>query len=206
MLSLMTASFAEGGSYGRRYSGRYLESTANTSEQINQGRALPLRAGDHDFSMDFADAGGRFQALLPQVPALLEDHAREMPTFYAEYVTGTYAGLYAPEKLVVLANPGTFSSGFPMMHYLYLAGATLVGTPSGQAANCFGNTLPWHLSQTGIGGQVSSMYYVDSPNDPEMGRVLPMDYPLTYDRLASYDFDPNAEYLYALEPLPQLGR
>jgi hypothetical protein len=28
--------------------------------------------------------------------------------------------------------------------------------------------------------------------------VLPLDYPMTYERLASYRFDPNAEYLAAL--------
>jgi hypothetical protein len=44
----------------------------------------------------------------------------------------------------------------------------------------------------------------DFPNDPEMGCVLPMHYLLTYERLASYGFDPNAEFLYALELLPQL--
>ena len=33
-----------------------------------------------------------------------------------------------------------------------------------------------------------------------------MHYPLTYEKLASYDFDPNAEYLYALELLPELGK
>jgi len=30
-------------------------------------------------------------------------------------------------------------------------------------------------------------------------------YPLTYEKPASYDFDANAEYLYALELLPELG-
>jgi hypothetical protein len=92
-----------------------------------------------------------------------------------------------------------------MMRYLYLAGATLVGTPSGQAANCFGNARYWRLNHTGIEGGVSSTYYFDFPNDAEMGRVLPVHYPLTYEQLASHDFDPNAEFLYALELLPQLG-
>jgi hypothetical protein len=204
-LSVSTASFAEGGSMVRRYSGLYLESTGRTLEQINQGRAVPLRAGDYDFSLDFTDDGERFQTLLPQVPAILEEWVREMPTFYAEYEARTYAGYHTPDKVVVLVTPKTFSSGFTMMRYLHVAGATLVGTPSGQAANCFGNTLLWHLSHTGIEGAVSTAYYVDSPNDPEVGRVLPVDYPLTHEQLASYDFDPNAEFLYALELLPQLG-
>jgi hypothetical protein len=86
-----------------------------------------------------------------------------------------------------------------------LSGATLVGTPSGQAANCFGNAKYWRLNHTGIEGDVSSTYYVDFPNDPEMGRTLPGHYPLTYEQLASFGFDPNTEWLYALELLPQLG-
>ena len=42
---------------------------------------------------------------------------------------------FRPENVLVLVTPGTFSSGFTMAKYLYLAGATLVGTPSAQAAD-----------------------------------------------------------------------
>jgi hypothetical protein len=204
LLSVMVASFAEGGSMVTRYSSLYLESSGIALEQLNQGRTVPLRAGDYDFSLDFTDDAERFQALLPQAPAMIEQRAREMPTFYAEYEAGTYAGYYTPSNIVVLVTPMTFSAGFDMLRYLYVAGATLVGTPSGQAANCFGNGRSWQLNHTGIEGIVSTRYHVDFPNDPEMGRVLPMHYPLTYERLASYGFDPNAEFLYALDLLPQL--
>ena len=51
---------------------------------------------------------------------------------------------------------------------------------------------------------MSGTYYNTFPDDPEVGRVLPVHYPLTYETLAAYDFDPNAEYLYALELLPEL--
>jgi hypothetical protein len=205
LLSVQTSSFAEGGSMVRRYSSLYLESTGITLQQINQGRAVPLRPGDCDFSLDFTGDAERFQALLPRAPAMLEQRARDMPTFGVEYVAGTYAGYYTPDKVVVLVTPGTFSAAETMMRYLYLAGATLVGTPSGQAANCFGNQTPWYLNHTHISGGVSTTYYGEFPNDPEMGRVVPMHYPLTYEQLASYGFDPNAEFLYALELLPQLG-
>ena len=205
LLSAQAASFAEGGSMVTRYSSLYLESSGNTLEQINQGRTVPMRVGDYDFFLDFTDDVEGFQALLPQAPALIEERAREMPTFYAEYEAGTYAGYYTPSKIVVLVTPMTFSAGFDMLRYLYVAGATLVGTPSGQAANCFGNGRLWLLNHTGIEGLVSTRYHVAFPNDPEMGRVLPMHYPLTYEQLASYGFDPNAEFLYALELLPQLG-
>jgi hypothetical protein len=84
-----------------------------------------------------------------------------------------------------------------------MAGATLVGTPSGQASNCFGEMIDWGLEHTRIGGGISVSYFNQFPNDPELGRVLPVHYPLTYEKLASYDFDPNAEYLYALELLSE---
>jgi hypothetical protein len=205
ILSVMTASWAEGGSDIRRISSLYLESMGMTLEQFNQSRAVPLRVGDYDFSFDFTDDVEKFQALIPQAPAIYEQHIQEMPTFYAEYEAGTYAGYHTPNKVVVLVTPGTFSAGSTTMRLLYLSGATLVGTPSGQAANCFGNARYWRLNHTGIEGGVSSTYYLDFPNDAEMGRVLPVHYPLTYEQLASYDFDPNAEFLYALELLPQLG-
>ena len=46
---------------------------------------------------------------------------------------------------------------------------------------------------------LSSGYMVAFPDDPEMGKVLRPHYPLTYEKLAEYNFDPNAEVLYALE-------
>jgi hypothetical protein len=205
ILSVMVASMAEGGGEVTRYSNLRLEAIGSTLEQINQGRAVPLRVGDYDFYFDFTDDPERFQSILSQAPALYEERVRGMPTFYAEYEVATYDGYYAPNNVVVLATPSTFSAGFTMLRLLYFSGATLLGTPSGQAANCFGNAQYWRLNHTGIVGGVSSTYWSDFPNDPEMGRVLPVHYPLTYDQLASYGFDPNAEFLYALELLPQLG-
>jgi hypothetical protein len=204
LLNVKAASYAKGGSEVRRYSSLYLKSSSSTLEEINEGRAVPLMVGDYDLLFDFTDNVERFQELLPQAPAYLEDWAREMPTFYAEYASGTYAGYHPLDKVVVLVTPKTYSSGFTMLRYLHVAGATLVGTPSGQAANTCGNGLFWQLNHTGIEGMVSAACYVEFPNDLEMGRVLPVHYPLTYEKLASYGFDPNAEYLYALELLPEL--
>ena len=205
VLSAMMDSLAEGGGDIRRLSNLYLESIGMTLDQVNQGRAVPLQVGDYDFSFDFTDDADKFQALIPHASALYEGHLSEMPTFHAEYQVGTYAGHHTPERILVLVTPGTFSAGATFMRLLYRTGATLVGTPSGQAHNCFGNGKYWRLDQTGIEGTVSSTYYIDFPNDPQMGRVLPVHYPLTYQQLASYGFDPNAEFLYALELLPHLG-
>ena len=90
-----------------------------------------------------------------------------------------------------------------MALYLYRSGATLVGTPSAQAPNSWGNLLEWRLNHSGIEGEVASAFDIAFGDDPEKGRVLPVHHPLTYDKLASYGFDRNAEFLYAMELLKQ---
>jgi len=162
-----------------------------------------LIEGDYNFDDDFTDDEEKVRNLFQEseTPAFLDRWINRSPTFYAEFQSGAYGGYYRPERILVLVNPGTYSSGFTMARHLYLAGATLVGTPSAQASNCFGETIMWELEHTKIGGSVSGSYFNQFPNDPELGRVLPVHYPLTYEKLASYDFDPNAVYLYALELL-----
>ena len=81
----------------------------------------------------------------------------------------------------------------------YRVGAILVGTPSAQAPNSFGSTTGWRLDNTRIEGQAPVIAANHFPDDPKKAHVLPVDYPLTYERLVSCYFDPNAEYLYALE-------
>ena len=88
-----------------------------------------------------------------------------------------------------------------MMHYLHEAGAKIVGRPSAQAGNCFGDLINYRLKNSGISGFVSHKYFELYPDDPERGKVLRPDYELTYDKLASYGFDVNADILWALEIL-----
>jgi hypothetical protein len=78
-------------------------------------------------------------------------------------------------------------------------GAILVGTPPAQAPNSFGAAARWKLNHTGIEGMVPMIAATHFPYHPEKARVLPVDVPLTYERLVSYGFDPNAEYLQVLE-------
>ena len=111
-------------------------------------KSLVIELEAAGFAYDFTDDVETFHALFPLVPATYEGRVREMPTFYAEYEAGTHAGYYTPDKVVVLVTPGTFSAGSTMLRHLYLGGATLVGTPSGQAADCFGNGKKWHLNHT----------------------------------------------------------
>ncbi len=44
------------------------------------------------------------------------------------------------------------------------------------------------------------------PDDPKTGRLLMPQYPMTYEKLASYNFDKNAALLYALEIVNSLNR
>ena len=85
------------------------------------------------------------------------------------------------------------------MRFLYRSGAKLAGTPSGQASNCFGDIIRFELPNSGVSGHVSHKRFSDFPDNPALGRVLPMDYPLMYEKLLEYRFDPNAEVLWAME-------
>jgi hypothetical protein len=177
-------------------------------EAINEDRDIPLILGDYDFTWDFTDDAERFQEMLQQSEEGLlyfEEWYQQAPTFYAEYESGVYEAAYHPEHVIVLIDSETRSAGNNMAVFLHFSGATLVGTPPTQAGNFFGEGLSWQLDHTGIEGTVSQMYATFFPDDPEAGRALPIDYPLTYEVLASYDFDPNAEYLYALDVLAEWG-
>jgi hypothetical protein len=205
-IAVKTYTPATGGGEIRRYSRLYFEGCSNKSiKDYNEGRAVPLIEGDYNFDDDFTDDEEKVRHLCQQseTPAFLDRWVNRSATFYAEFESGAYSGYYRPERILVLVTPRTFSSGFTMARHLYLAGATLVGTPSAQASNCFGESIRWKLEHTRIEGGVSGSYFNTFPNDPEVGRILPVHYPLTYDKLASYNFDPNAEYLYALELLSE---
>ena len=195
-----------GGGHGQRYSALYFETyPAVTLESINEGRDVPLVLGDIDFAGIRADRTGADgdESGRVQTPRRLKTY-RRASTFYAEYESDAYAGHYLPEKVLVLISPWTSSSGLDMTLYLYRAGATLIGTPSAQSPNSYGETLKWRLEHSGIEGEISRSFDIAFGDDPARGRVLPVHYPLTYEKLASYDFDPNATLLYAMELLPEL--
>lgn len=177
-----------------------------TLDEINEGRTLPIQLGGYDFSQFFSGDSETFEAFLAEMgdPGL-DEWYQAAPTFWSEYASATYSGYYLPEHVIVLVSPWTFSSGLTMTRDLYRAGAVLVGTPSGQASNSFGNGLLWHLNNTGLEGQVTRSYFIIVPEESGLGQVLPVLHPLTYSKLASYQFDPNAEFLYALELLPELA-
>jgi hypothetical protein len=161
--------------------------------QINQGRALPLQAGDYDFREEdqYRNKGG--------VSENVDAEIAKSPTFQAIYASGRFAGIYAPSRIIVLSSAMTYSSGFNLMTALKKNGAILVGTPSAQPGNNFGDSLILQLKNTGIQAFVAFKQILTYPDDPALGRCLPMDHRLTYAKLSSFGFDPNAEVLLALE-------
>jgi hypothetical protein len=169
-------------------------------DRINRGRTVPLTRTDYDFSGDWYGRIQRDPSVADQIKT--EFQLREldkMPTFAAEYLSGKYEGYYLPANVMVLISPKTFSSGYTLMYYLYLAGAKIVGTPSAQAGNCFGEPFSFELKHSGLTGTISHKQFVDFHDDSEMGLVLRPHFPMTYDKLKSYAFDPNAEILLALD-------
>jgi hypothetical protein len=192
--------FGAGESGVFRYSHLYFEDRpGETLEAVNADRLVPLVEGDYEFGWSFVN--GEPIAKRTKVPEepLAFRFLWDSPTFRPEFESGAHEGYYHPEKVMVLCDSGTASAGFSVVVAFHRLGAILVGTPSAQAPNSFGAATTWRLNQTGIEGTVPLIAATHFPNDPEKAHVLRVDYPLTYERLASYAFDPNAEYLYALE-------
>ncbi|UCE42848.1 MAG: hypothetical protein JSV17_07840 [Candidatus Aminicenantes bacterium] len=165
-------------------------------EELNEGSPVPLTREDYNLQHDREFQSERSDE---DVAKEMEEFLERGPTFAEEYRAGHYSGYYLPKNVLVLSSANTFSSGWTLMYRLYKAGAILVGTPSSQAGNCFGDTLQFQLDNSKLSGSVSHKYFDMFPDDPEMGRVLRMHHQMTYDKLKSYDFDPNAEILFALE-------
>jgi hypothetical protein len=184
-----------------RYSEYYFRNNSPEDfERINRGRAVPLTRTDYDFSGDWYGRIQRDSSAVNQIKTEFElRELDKMPAFAAEYRSGKYEGYYLPSNVMVLISPKTFSSGYTLMYYLFLAGAKIVGTPSAQAGNCFGEPFSFELQHSGLTGAISHKQFVYFHNDPEMGRVLRPHFPMTYDKLKSYAFDPNAEILFALD-------
>jgi hypothetical protein len=195
----------DGSGHGERYSEMYFKFNPGESlENKNRGRSVPFVLGDIDFDRIFGDTA-RYDSSgnLVDNPARLSNYQRAA-TFWREYESGEYSGYYCPKHVFVLMTPLTSSSGLDFALGLYRSGATLVGTPSAQAPNSWGSRVTWKLDNSGIEGEVSMSFDIAFPNDPERGRVLPVHYPLTYEKLASYEFDPDAIFLYAMEILAEL--
>ncbi|MDH5185769.1 MAG: S41 family peptidase [candidate division WOR-3 bacterium] len=188
-----------------RYSEYYFrENSLEEFERINRGRTVPLAKTDYDFSGDWYGRIQRDSSAVDQIKTEWElRELDKMPSFAKEYRSGKYERYYLPANVMVLSSPKTFSSGYTLMYYLFRAGAKIVGTPSAQAGNCFGEPFDFELQHSGLTGTISHKQFVEFHDDPEMGRVLRPHFPMTYDKLKSYAFDPNAEILLALDACQQ---
>jgi hypothetical protein len=183
----------------KKYSEYFFDHNDVDFEELAADFSFPLLRDDYDFRLDGIHGGGWTPE---RAHARLRETVGWMPTFSAEYDSGEYSGYYCPKQVVVLVSPSTFSSGFTMMLRLWQAGAILVGRPSTQAGNHFGDTVSFELEHSKIQGSVSRKAYTYFPEEPFTGHVLHPQHELTLDVLADYDFDPNVEILWAEETLP----
>jgi len=176
-----------------RYSDLYFQlyTTASLTE-INKGRSVALEKGDYDFQDE-----ERYRARRGNDE--FDAEIATSPTFMNVYRSGQFDGAYTPPNIIVLSTTLTYSSGFNLLTALQRHGATIVGTPSAQPGNNFGDSLILQLKNTKIQAFVAYKQIVTFPDDPAKGRCLPVDHLLTYSKLVSYGFDPNAEVLMALE-------
>jgi hypothetical protein len=166
-------------------------------EDILYSKLVPLTLNDYDFSNDpqFYSDEKRKQDLEKFHLGIFE----KTPTFYRVFKTGEYERIYLPKNIFVLCSGSTASSGYDMMINLKGLGARIVGVPSGQSGNHFGNSQQFVLKNSNLVGYVSTKYFIGIPENPEPGHVLLPEYQLTYEKLASLGFDVNADLLYALE-------
>lgn len=101
--------------------------------------------------------------------------------------------------MLVTTGHGTFSSGFTLLRFLHRCGATVVGSTSGQSGNGFGSSTLVSLTNTGLQVMISKAAYVVFTDQPDRRVQIRPHHELTYEKLKSYGFDPNAVILYALD-------
>jgi hypothetical protein len=160
---------------------------------------VPLMLTDYDFSLDAQFmTGGQ---LSDAVGANLLRMFHRTPTFSAVFDERENEGCYSPERILVLSGNATQSSGFDLLTNLYRLGAEVVGVPSSQAGNSFGNIRHFVLPHSKLEGYVSTKYFVQYPHEAATGFALQPHHTLTYRKLAALDFDPNASLLLAMEIL-----
>jgi len=161
-------------------------------EDFNEGVPFPLTRSDYIFGNQFYSSGkseGEEE----------EQYFKNSPTFYREWKSGSFRAHYRPANVMVLTSAGTYSSAAALAIVFFKLGATLVGVPSSQPPNSYGNVLLFELGNSKLRGQVSNKRFEFFPDDPEKGRVLRPQVKLTYEKLASLAFDPNATLILALE-------
>jgi hypothetical protein len=156
---------------------------------------VPLNITDYDFSLDPDFSGAQYEG---SIRANLEMDFAKMSSFCPEFESREHEALYFPEHIFILSSELTFSTGYNLMVDLHRLGGEIVGIPSGQAGNSFGDVRSFELANTKFRGNVSTKSFIAFPDDPEAGTLLKPLYPLTYEQFKAYDFDENATLRYAL--------
>ncbi len=165
--------------------------------KIHYADGVPLRIGDYDFSLD-----SRFMSRDDLTAAARTGYLRmfrQMPTFFKVFETKQDEACYFPNRIVVLSGNGTQSSGFDLLTQLRRLGAEIVGVSPSQAGNGFGDIRQFELAHSKLTGWVSTKYFVGYPDAAPTGFTVEPEHPLTYEILKSYDFDPDASLLLALD-------
>ena len=165
--------------------------------QYAQVHSYALTDNDYDFAED------RFKELFLagklDLGTAMALKFGDTPTFLAELESGAYAAYYKPKRVLVTASHGTYSAGFTLLRMLYECGATIVGSTSAQAGNGFGDATTVSLRNTGLQMMVSTGANLVFPDQPTSRVQIRPHHELTYEKLKSYGFDPNAVILYALD-------
>jgi hypothetical protein len=189
-----------------RYSALYFQNRPNESlERVRARRSPTFQVGDLDFQEEEAWKASPPGPASPSVQAAwLKETSGGLPTFSKAVAEGRWNAAWRP-KVVVLTSAATFSAGFDAVLQLHLLGAEVVGVPSSQAANCFIDTLPFQLKNSGIHGGMSFKWSVGLPDDPAAGELLHPDRELTYETFRDLRFDPDSSLILALraEGLPE---
>lgn len=180
--------------FWRQYSGLDIN-------QINEYQPIELTETDYDFA-NYPRKGENLSR--EEAIRIIEDEASTSTTFWKEYQSEKYSGYYRPKNIIILCSPLTTSSGYAFMYDHWAAGGTLVGIPSSQAGNACGAWVSFKLNYSRLGGGVSHLYITHFRDNPELGKTFRPDYEITYDDLQSFDFDPNAEILFALRLIDSL--
>lgn len=178
-----------------KYSDLYFQNYSSDSlPAINKERSIKLAKDDYNF--------GEEETFFKRVcdTTQLNNYLKSSRTFYNVYQTQKYDIPQVQLKnIIILCNPFTTSSGFNLLTYLNKKGAKVLGTASAQPGNNFGDAIFFHLNNSGLKGYVSFKQNITFPNDPDKGKCLMPDFPLTYQKYMSFNYDPDAEILYALE-------
>ncbi len=164
-------------------------------DDINEHQPIELTKYDYDFS-GYPEKGENLSR--EESIRIIEEEASTTATFWEEYQSERYSGYYRPKNIIILCSPLTTSSGYAFMYDHWAAGGKLVGISSSQAGNACGAWVGFKLNYSRLKGGISHLYITHFRDNPKMGRTFRPDYEMTYDDLKSFDFDPNAEILFAM--------